>query len=176
MRDKIPAILRRRKIERGSLLITCLLLSLVLLILGMAFLAVKSMRYKGSAMAAAYAQVSAIAEAGIEDARIKIAKDPEFPPPGDKDQNVFCYSENLFDIDGTTLIGTYTVTIDSSMNCPPYLVIRITSTGLAGPLGEPYAKKTIEAELDMSKTLRDNAAAVNPNFFRFINWKESGSL
>jgi hypothetical protein len=58
MRDKIPAILRRRKIERGSLLITCLLLSLVLLILGMAFLAVKSMRYKGSAMAAAYAQVT----------------------------------------------------------------------------------------------------------------------
>ncbi|MHC9539749.1 MAG: hypothetical protein AB9903_09515 [Vulcanimicrobiota bacterium] len=176
MRQKTSGILWKRKREKGSLLIMSLLLSLVLLILGMAFLTVKSMRYKGSAMAGAYAQVSAIAEAGIEDARIKIAKDPEFPPPGDKDQNVFCYSESVLDIDGTTLIGTYTVTIDSSMNYPPYLVIRITSTGLAGPLEEPYAKKTIETELDMSEKLRDNPAAVNPNFFRFINWKESGSL
>ncbi|MGV8122597.1 MAG: hypothetical protein AB2L14_22795 [Candidatus Xenobiia bacterium LiM19] len=115
----------------------------------MAFLAVKSMRYKGSAMAGAYAQVSAIAEAGIEDARIKTAKDPEFPPPGDKDQNVFCYFETVFDLDGSTPLGTYKVTIDSSMNCPPCSVIRITSTGLAGPPGELYAKKTIDTKLDI---------------------------
>lgn len=54
----------------------------------------------------------------------------------------YTYSETFFDIDGASVLGSFTVTIDTSLvkdeNGPnPYGILRITSTGSLGQLGQP---------------------------------------
>jgi hypothetical protein len=162
--------------KKGSVLIASLFLTIILMILGMAFLAVKASQYKKSTMRKDYALVNSIARAGMEDARIKMEKDQDFPPPGDDDQKVFSYWEIFYDIDGITILGTYCVTIDSTMAAAPYQIVKITSIGFAGPLEKPVVKKKIEAELDIAQKMRTNPNVANPDYFKLVNWQESGTL
>ena len=162
--------------ERGSMLIISLLLSLILLLMGICFLTVKTLQYQGGALTGRFAAASALAETGMEDARIKLEKDPEFPPPGDEDQAIFSYSEEFYDIDEVTRAGTYTVTIDSTYKDSPYKILKITSYAIVGTIDDPLAMRRITSELDISPTMRDNPAVPNPNYFKYINWQKSGSI
>lgn len=161
--------------RKGSILVAILMLSLILFILGMSFCAIKGLQYRKSSLRLNSSLAGAIARAGMEDARIKFEKDQDFPPPGDDDQKVFAYTEYFYDNDGKMLLGCYSITVDSTMAEPPYQIIRITSIGFAGPPGEPSAKKKIEVELDIAPKLRNSPTTNNPNYFKFINWTESGS-
>jgi hypothetical protein len=143
--------------------------------MGMYFVAAKRLQYERGVLSAQFAIAGAIAESGLEDARIKLEKDPSFPPVS-ADQPTYSYSEDVFDLDGATLLGSYTVSIDTTFNVAPYRIIKISSIGLAGPSDEPLAKKKIHAEFDMAQKRPDTAPTPNPNYFKFINRWESGSL
>jgi hypothetical protein len=142
--------------------------------MGVSFLTIKEMQYKSAVFLERSVMAGLIAEAGMEDARIKLEKDFDFPPRGDEDQTLLAYSEPFYDMDGTTLIGHYAILIDISRKEPPYFIIRITSIGTVGDADAPLARRKIVAELDIP-TIR-GGSTTNPDFFRYINWQDSGSL
>jgi len=53
-------------------------------------------------------QARALAEAGLEDARVKLQRDCEFPPASSMEQPLYCYAEKLGGA------GVYQVRIDST--------------------------------------------------------------
>jgi hypothetical protein len=176
MREGLKMEKVKRK-KKGYLLITSMFLSLILLIMGMSFLGVKTMQYGGSGLIGSSLLADGIAQAGMEEAKLKLEKDLLFPPPGDEAQKIFSYSEDFLDIDGVTNLGSYTVTIDSRKKDAPYLLVVITSAGTAGPADKALARRKITAEVDVSPTVRGSSpAASNPRYFQFINWLDSGGL
>ena len=159
--------------RRGFLLIMCLLMASLVLVMGMGFLSGGSPRYNGAIQARTAAQARALADAGMEDARVKMQKDPLFPPPGDSGQTIFCYRENVTDITNTTVVGAYVVTVDTTYLKPPYCVALVTSQGLFGVNpASPEGSYVLHAEFDMHPI---NPAAPNPrdpNYARIVNWWE----
>lgn len=161
---------------RGFLLIFGLLVMVLLLILGLAFLGKQADVYRSATQAAAANVAMECAMAGLEDARVKLMNDLHFPPPGDERQQQFAYSEILFDLDGTTAVGAYTVVIDSRWLDPPIEILTIEVTGLAGdPDQPPVSKRRISVEMDLAETERSGSAP-NPNLGRFINFQDHGGL
>ena len=162
------------------MLVLCLFLLMLLLTLGMALTGKKIAQYRAAVQMGPAAQAMAMAESGLVDALTKLSKDPEFPPSGDQTQKEYTYSETFFDIDGASVLGSFTVTIDTSLvkdeNGPnPYGILRITSTGSLGQLGQPRAQRRVYAELDVSRSLRDGSGDPNPNLFYYVNWQDLGS-
>ena len=155
-------------VRRGFLLATVLLLSILLLVMGMGYIGGLVRQYQSTFQAALACQARGLARTGLEDARIKLVKDGLFPPAGAADQQIFTYSENVTDLDGTTLIGSYTISIDTSFRAEPYAIIRVTSTGQTGPRSNPTAQNTISATLNLSKT--DPA-----KYFRYLRWEDRSS-
>ncbi len=160
--------------RRGSTLVMVLLISLVLLLLGLGFLSKRSSQYAGARAVEDAARARALALAGLEGARARLSRDLAFPPPGDVDQLVFEYSENVFDRDGVTPVGAYVVRVDSTYAGEPTWLLRIRSTGLVGSAEHPRARRQLTAEVDLSPTVR-GGTAVNPSFFKIINWVDQGS-
>ena len=158
--------------NKGFVLALVLLLSVIMLILGMAFIGSRALLYQGSSRVSDLAQAKALAEAGLEDARVKLDKDPDFPPPGRDEQDDFSYSEDVQDISGRT-VGYYEVLINSTHRVGPYSVLRIKSIGRVGPREEPFAQHSIEAELDVSAEDRSNPTLSNPRHFQFQRWDSS---
>ncbi len=157
---------------RGFLLISSLLLCVLLLTLGLGIMGSRSRFYEASSQNRRAAQARALAEAGFEDARVKLMKDYDFPPLGADDQALFSYHEAMPDVGGGPVIGGYVVTLDSTYRQPPYRVERITATGYLGPRDNPTAVHKIEAELDLSQTDRQTGAPPNPNLFQLLNYRE----
>ncbi len=158
--------------KKGMVLALVLVLSVIVMVLGMAFIGSRAVMYQNSARLGEAAQARALAEAGLEDCRIKLDKDPGFPPPGREEQTKFSYSEDVTDSSGE-LVGYYEVTVDSSHAVGPYYVVRIDSVGRAGTRAEPVAQHTIEAELDVAVEDRASPGSPNPRHFRFLRWDSS---
>jgi len=166
--------------RKGFMLILCLILLMLLLTLGLALSGKKMSQYRAAVQMGPAAQAMAIAESGLHDAILKMSKDPDFPPAGDQAQKHYVYTENFFDLDGATVVGTYTVEVDTSLlnsetGPLPYGIVRLTSTGSAGPAGSPSAQRRLYAEVDVSPTLRDGSGNPNPNLFYLVNWQDLGS-
>lgn len=185
--------------DRGSALVAALLLSALLLIMGMASLALRSREIEQVRIGRDGLQAKLLAEMGVEEALVKLSKDLRFPPDlgGRK---VFGYSEVLYDAGGR--VGSYTVRVDvgdrveqeSAYQDPDFWTLRITSWGHVERQAEvrqamwvPVATHRIVAELDMSPKDRSKAAAgaesprtatlespyyTNPNYFRLIRWED----
>lgn len=153
--------------KRGSAIIAVLMLVSMFFVMGVAMLSSQSMAYRGAAQARAGQQALALAQAGLEDARSKLEKDPFFPPPGALDQKSFTYTEDLTDLDGKAA-GRYQVTIDRTRAAEPYLILTVTSVGIQGEGTENSARKRLTAELDVSKTLRTDPTLKNPNCYRIL--------
>lgn len=154
--------------RRGFLLILSLLLVTIILILGMGLLGSQAPKYGAAVRAADAAQARAMALAGMEDARIKLAKDVQFPPRQDKDrpidpdhlrQDKFAYSETLRgNPDSQNHLG-YTVIVDfkyerevvvPNVDEPVrYGIYRLTSIGFVGPRADPIAQRSVYAEYDI---------------------------
>jgi len=150
-----------------------MLLSLILLALGTCFLTIRVMQYRGVDLGRWSAVAAALAEAGMEDARIKLARDPAVLASTGDDQRTVSWSEKMYD--GSTVVGAYAVTVDVSRRLPPYGVVVVTAVGTAGPLpASPRARRILTAEIDVSPTVRGNVLVSNPSYFRVINWRDSG--
>ena len=141
--------------RRGFLLILSLLLCVFLLLCGMAFMGKRAAQYRGAFAMQKGIRARALAEAGLEDARVKLDKDVSFPPPGDRDQTLFTYSETVRDSAGQ-VVGSYTVTVDSRWKVPQNppdpnspSVILVTSVGnLGGDPARPEATYALRMEID----------------------------
>ena len=159
------------KMRKGFTLILTLLLCALLLVMGLAFLGKRALEYGSVPRVQFEAVAQALAEAGIEDARVKLAKDPFFPPITGYMQEAYTYSEDLLDPEDDHLVGTYTVSLNVQKKDQPYRIMRLLSIGSAGDRLNPQARYRIYAELDMANEARGGSGP-NPQLFRFINWRE----
>ncbi|MFN8608218.1 MAG: hypothetical protein U0931_11850 [Vulcanimicrobiota bacterium] len=157
--------------KRAFSLPVVLMLSLVLLLLGLGFLNKRVSQYKGAYQTTYSVMALQLARAGLEDARIKLEKDLDFPPQAGLDQKAFSYTEILLPGE-----ESYTVTVDLSLREAPFKVLRITSIGTSGPMTGPRARRKLTAEFDISPTLRSDPTSANPDFYQMVNWQDLGSL
>ncbi|MCA9790419.1 MAG: hypothetical protein KC910_01435 [Candidatus Eremiobacteraeota bacterium] len=160
--------------RRGIGIIAALLLISLLFLLGLGVASQGARRYQQAAWMEKQVAARALAEAGLEDARVKLLKDWAFPPPTSMLSDSFGYTEQVQDLDGN-LVGTYTVELDYELMPDPHRLLKIRSTGELGPPGERRVRRVLEAEVDMSATLRTNAATPNPNYIHFLSIFDLGA-
>lgn len=132
--------------RRGMLLVVALLVLGVALVAGMGLMTSQVSNYRGVKSVEDAAQALALAQSGLEDARLKLERDLDFPPKGDPGQTLFTYSEDVRI--GSERIGSYRVSIDMAFHSSHYDMVRIVSTGLVGPGSEPTAQRTLKVDLD----------------------------
>lgn len=157
--------------KRAFSLPVILMLSLILLLLGLGFLNQRVSQYRGAYQSTYSILALQLAKAGLEDARVKLDKDQQFPPQSGLDQKSFAYTEVLLPDE-----ESYTVTLDLSLQDAPFSIIRITSIGTSGPMKDPRARRVLTAELDIAPNLRSDSTQVNPDYFQFVQWQDLGSL
>lgn len=155
------------KFRRGAAIISVLLLITLFFILGAAMLGRQKLAYDAAAQSRDAVVAQGLAEAGLEDARLKLQKDRYFPPPGGPGQSQFTYSESLSDADGKVL-GNYQVTIDLRQAATPVYQIRVTSTGTQGDGLERSARRKLVAIFDTNPNLATDPPRPNPNCFRIL--------
>lgn len=154
----------------------------LLFTLGLGFLGMQADAYRAATQVSAANEAMECAMAGLEDVRVKLMMDSDFPPPGDDGQMQFGYAEVLHDLDGTTAVGSYSVLIDRTWEAPPFEILRVQVIGLAGdPASSKGARsrRILSVEVDMAETLRNSGSGPdlpNPNVGRFINFRDHGSL
>lgn len=153
--------------RRGSSLVATLLLLALLLLLGM------SMLHKSAAVVAEAeltidaAEARQLAMAGLADAQGKLWRDLEFPPQAAASDSLFSYTEEVHDLDGVTLLGSYTVTIDGRY-LDLFQIYRVRSEGI---LVDGTKRYLVEAELDAAAEVRGTSNP-NPNFWKWVYWRE----
>lgn len=158
----------RRRPDRGFSLIVVLLLLAILLVLGIGFLGRGLGRYRTAQETAGASQARALAMAGIEQTRVKLDKDFDYPPQSAIDQQVFSYSEEVRDVDGN-VVGSYLVTLDWRYAEEPFLLLIVRSQGRVGPPdAPPEYRRTLVAEIDLAET--------SSTFFDIINLIDEGSF
>jgi hypothetical protein len=162
--------------RRGSALIICLLLISALLILALTFLSQHASESQATRRWTLAHQARELARAGLEDARAKLAVDIRFPPPSPANSTVYVYSEDFYANDGTTLLGTFEVEIDSALQAPPYEVLRLRSRGWIGPRQEPTAIYELRAEIDIAQENRNGNGAVNPGLWQWTQFSDLGGI
>jgi hypothetical protein len=157
-----------RRPVRGFMMVAALLITIIFLVTGLGVLSAQASRYAASARIAEGMQAKNAALAGLEDVRVKLAKDVHFPPRKSKNrgQTKFSYSETLFeDPADINRQVTYSVVVDYALErqCQvvaedPTLVqwlpyrwglYRITVSGYVGPRAEPIAQSLFYAEYDI---------------------------
>ena len=163
--------------RRGFLLLMSLLLMAIIAVLGVGFATSRQRRYSAAARAVALAQAKALAQAGMEDARLKIERDVAFPPQVSLDQTSYSYVENV--TAGTTTLGHYVVTVNTAFAVPPCYTLRVQSEGMVGDSNKPSATFTIAAEFDISPANAYNTTVGTyagngriGNQYRIVNWNE----
>ena len=161
--------------RNGFVLIMCLILSLLLFVVGVAFLGLKANQYRSATRAQLALQAKAMAEAGFEDFRLKLDRDLTFPPASNSEKP-YSYREEL-DISGTVR-GSYTVSVDSKYLNPPYQLLIVTSIGEVGPTAQTAtARRALRFEVDTAAFSRSASPVVaNPDYRRIIRFQDLGSL
>ena len=156
--------------KRGILLVTALMVTVVLLLIGMGLLGSQSSRYEAAKQSSYISQARQLALAGLEDARMKLELDINFPPPPGPEQTAFSYSETLIT---TPYQGTYSVLVDMTYATDTASYIVINSVGTVGSPTEPTAQYRLRAELDNMTTPAVRPANVDglvkDRFFRFTH-------
>lgn len=161
--------------RRGVTLVLVLLLGTLILILGMSLMASQSHLYSQADVVSQARQARLLAEAGLEDALLKLERDPSFPPPLAPDQTRFTYAETLPTFSGQ-IFGSYEVTVDTARRGPPYSLIRIISVGRLGGEKAPRAERTLMLDLDLSAEDRSAPGLENPRLMQPIELYDSGEL
>ena len=147
--------------KRGFLVITALLIIIILMLVGMGYLGSQASRYRAALRAAESSQARQLALAGLEDARIKMELDENFPPKAAVNQDLFSYSEKLTINSAPPVNGTYMVVINSTYATDPAAVVYVTSVGTVGTPEAPISQYHLKAELDF----RDATAATTYETF-----------
>ena len=172
--------------KKGFLLIASLMVTAIFLVTGLGIMGAQASRYAASARVAEGMQARNAAISGLEDVRVKLAKDVQFPPRKSKSRNQykFAYSETLYEVLGEPETKvTYSVVVDFELErqCQvinpdpnptqrftqwlPYRwgLYRITVSGYVGPRDQPVAQSMIYAEYDIGTA-------------RFIRFEDRSSL
>jgi len=180
-----------KKRIRAAILIATLFLSLILLIMGMALLSIKTSQMKSTVLTGQAVRARHLAEAGMEDAKIKLQKCVDFPQQVE-DQEEFTYREEVSDFDGN-IIGIYKVTINIR-NRNEHHYVQVISLGITGhiitnPTSE-QKKECIKVGPNSDQYLRPEARRLitaimptdppdvstpHPNNYQYINYWDGGS-
>ena len=152
--------------KSGFMLILCLLILSLLLVSGMGLMSVQKFRHRALGNDVLALQALQLAQAGLENARIKMERDQFFPPHSAGDQLTFTFSEDI--VSGGVRVGSYFLTVDKVHAGAPYYTILLTSTGSVGPRDAPLAQRTLHAEMDKNPA--------NSTYWHWTNWQDDGSL
>lgn len=156
--------------RRAYVLVMVMFISLVLIVSGMAYLSAQTRNYQAAVTTIYAAQARGLAEAGLEDARSKLEKDPRFPPPAEEGQKLFSYVETLTDIGGVGTVGSFEVSVEMSLADKPYYVAIVRSEGRLQS-GESHV---LRAEIDLCPFDRLDPDEPNPDAYRVVNILEEG--
>ncbi len=158
--------------RRGFILILSLFLCLLFFVVGIAYLSLKANQYRSANESQRALQAKGVAEAGLEDLRIKLQRDGQFPPPiGGSDQ--YGYREQL--VVGGKLRGTYSVTLDNSYALPPYQLLIATVTGEVGEsTQDSVSRRSFRVEIDLAPFLRSDPDTVNPRYRQILSLQDLG--
>lgn len=168
----------RHRRRRGFLLIAALLITIILLVSGLGVMSAQASRYAASARIAEGMQAKNAALSGLEDVRVKLAKDVKFPPraanrrgvnedddddeatPAGPRQSKFAYSETLFDdpAEPDSQVS-YSVVVDYALErevqapnrWQPFRwgLYKVTVSGYVGPRDTPIAQAMLYAEYNI---------------------------
>lgn len=159
--------MRRARYTSGAALVLTLFVVAIIFVAGLGFLSSSVSEYRAAAQAGLGAQSLALAEAGIQDALLKLQRDQNFPPQSSEDQLVYTYQDTLENSRGDT-IGTYEVNIDRTAYVLAQQLLIIRSTGRLGTLAAPTAERTLEVEIDMNPD--------RTTYFRVVSWNDLGGF
>lgn len=158
--------------SRGILMISALMICAVLLLVGMGLLGSQAARYEAAKQSTYISQARQLALAGLEDARLKLEMDVNFPPPPGPEQHSFSYSEVL-ETDPSSYQGTYSVLVDMTYaNDDPGRYITVTAIGTVGPPIQPIAQYRMRAEIDNQLTPArpgNSDGIAKDRFFRYTH-------
>ena len=165
--------------SRGAVLIVTMFLVLFIFVLGLGLLGRRAPQYESATQATLEAQARALAEAGLEDARVKLNHDQDFPPPGDDGQEIFSYRETVLDVDGQP-VGYFDVQVDLSRKAAPAALIWVTSSGVVSDPLRPTTliRKILRAEYESSLLLRGSDPVdqiPNPDYLQLLRIEEVGA-
>lgn len=162
---------------KGFMLILALFMVTFIAVLALAFLGVGASSYSSAQTTRLQQQALQLAYSGIEDARVKLQRDPLFPPSAGEETKFYSYSESVHDLASGPLIGSFEVTVDQTYQEAPYFLIRVLATGRI-PNGGKEIKKTVRVELDISPNDRRTGHETdpNPNFYKIVQCSEEGQL
>lgn len=135
------------------MLVIVLLLLALFLTLGAALLSVRVGERRALVGSRQAAQARALARSGLEDARLKLGSDQNFPGPLEVGQTRFVYAESWPE-------GSYEVTLDYTYAAVPYEVLRVVSVGRSGE-----ASARSEAWLQVNESDPDRP-------WRWVRWTE----
>lgn len=159
--------------RRAFLLVMALMLVVLLLVVGLAFLGQKALQYRSASQTQLNVQAKALAEAGLEDFRLKLERDLDFPPMAE-DGGSYAYREEVKV--GSTVVGSYAVTIDNSYSSLPYGIVVVTSLGEAGSSSQQaVARRALRIEVDIARKQRDDPALDNPTYRKVTSYQDLGS-
>ena len=156
---------------KGFVLPMCLLLSILFLVMVLGMLGSRGPQQEAAANLRLHQQARHLAQAGLEDFRVKLGKDIKFPPPPSPDEPFFSYSEGVYDVDDS-LVGVYQVKVDQSLNQGPYFVFRVTSVGILGQPSTPLAQVRLHQEIDTCPFDRSNPLITNPRRHQVLSQEE----
>lgn len=137
-----------RKGQRGSAIVFALLISLLLAVVGLYLIGTRRGAYATGRASIYQAQARGLAQAGMEDMLVKLAKDSFFPTGVPDEQKVFSYQENMPDPqDEERVLGVYQCTVDRGREAEGFVFL--LSVGTSGSIEQPLARYRVAAILDL---------------------------
>ena len=151
-------------------MITALMVSVLLLLIGMGLLGSQVSRYEAARQQLRLSQARQLALAGLEDARIKLELDIQFPPPPGPGQQTFSYSEKL-ETGSSLFEASYSVLVDMTYATDTSGYIEVVSVGTVGPPIRPLAQYRLRGELDNYTSGRpaNGFGIAKDRFFRYTH-------
>jgi hypothetical protein len=147
--------------QRASALLAVLFISLLIFVAGIGLLFQFRSDYQQRFQASRWVQARGLAEAGLEDFRAKLERDPSFPPMQDVRQTVFEYDEAV------PPQGGFQVRSDVSLRKQPWHLVLVRSRGYTGTITDPRLLVTLEGEFDVSPKVRGSTTLDNPYAYQF---------
>lgn len=142
-------------------MLAALFVAVLIFVSGLALVFQLRSDYQQRFQASRWAQARSLAEAGLEDFRAKLERDPQFPPLQDIEQTVFEYEETV------PPQGGYQVRSDVSLRKDPWRLVLVRSRGYLGDIRQPRLLVTLEGEFDVSVKSRSVPANDNPFAYQF---------
>lgn len=142
--------MRKPKDKRGVLLVLVLILISTMFVLAAGFLSTKTRERQAVALARDTFQAQQLAFAGLESVRVRMLNDFNFPPTTmGPAQEVFKFTEEVQNYDGTDVLGKYQIFCDRRWIDPPFYLLQVTAVGQVGDEDGNPVRHKVMAEYSM---------------------------